>query len=78
MMEEEEARSRQIFDPSRQEFDDRKRRVTDLSACSRVTLPRPVSIQNEAAIEMRTSAQEKFMRSIEIKSETRMESRSQT
>ena len=36
--------------------------MTDLSECSRVTLPRPVSIQNEAAIEMRRENHLKIFR----------------
>ena len=36
-----EAKTRQTFDPEARTYDDRKRRVTDLKECSRVTLPRP-------------------------------------
>ena len=53
MLEEEEARTRQIYDPSKKEYDDRNRRVTDLKECSRVTLPKPLDVKHEAAIEMR-------------------------
>ena len=53
MMDEVEARTRQVYDPEKREFDDRRRRVTDLAECSRVTLPRPLSVKDEAAIEMR-------------------------
>ena len=53
MMEEEEAKSRQIYDPEKKIFDQRKKRVTDLSENNRVTLPRPLGAENEAAIEMR-------------------------
>ena len=45
MIEEEEAKTRQIYDPGRKIFDDRKRRVTDLSECSRVKLSKLLSIQ---------------------------------
>ena len=50
---EEDAKSRQIFDPIEKIYDDRKRRVTDLVECSRVTLPKPLSVKREAQIEMR-------------------------
>ena len=53
MAEEEEARTRQIYDPGKRIYDDRKRRVTDLKECSRVTLPKPLSVKREAAIELR-------------------------
>ena len=51
---------RQIFDPVEKVFDDRKRRVTDLRECSRVTLPRPLKPQEEANIEIRRGAQAKI------------------
>ena len=41
-------------------YDDRKRRVTDLKECAKVTLPKPLPPEYEAAIEMRRSAQEKI------------------
>ena len=50
---EEAAKTRQIFDPIDQVYDERKRRVTDLVECSRVTLPKPISIVREAQIENR-------------------------
>ena len=34
-------------------YDDRKRRVTDLKECSRVTLPKPLPVTEEALIEIR-------------------------
>ena len=37
---EEMARTRQIYDPETNTYDDRKRRVTDLAECSRVILPK--------------------------------------
>ena len=46
MLEEEEARTRQIYDPSKKEYDDRNRRVTDLKECSRVTLPKPLDVKH--------------------------------
>ena len=35
-----EAQNRMIFNPKERTFDSRKRRVTDLKQCSRVTLPK--------------------------------------
>ena len=46
--EEEEAKKRQTFDPINKVYDDRKRRVTDLQECSRVTLPKPLLVTDEA------------------------------
>ena len=51
-IEEEEARTRMTFDPLNKVFDARKRRVTDLAECSRVTLPKPLPTKEEAIIEM--------------------------
>ena len=48
-----DAQCRQIFDPVEKTFDDRKRRVTDLKECSRVTLPKPLKERDEALIEIR-------------------------
>ena len=47
------AQCRQIFDPVEKVFDDRKRRVTDLRECTRVTLPKPMKERDEALIEIR-------------------------
>ena len=52
-VEELDAQCRQIFDPVEKVFDDRKRRVTDLAECSRVTLPKPMKERDEALIEIR-------------------------
>ena len=52
---EEDARSRAVYDPIEKVFDPRKRRVTDLDTCDRVTLPKPLSVVEEAQIEMRRS-----------------------
>ena len=59
-MEKVEARSRQIYDPKTRTYDDQRRRVTDLKECSRVTLPKPLDINNEALIEMRRSTNDKI------------------
>ena len=52
-IEEEEAKSRLTFDPLTKTYDDRRRRVTDLQECSRVTLPKPLPTKYETMIEMR-------------------------
>ena len=52
-MRELEAKSRQIYDPITNTYDDRNRRATDLKECSRVTLPKPISVKREAQIEIR-------------------------
>ena len=59
-MNEEEARTRQIFCPLVKRYDERNRRVTDLVECSRVTLPKPISVEREAQIEMRRMIHEKI------------------
>ena len=50
---EEDARARFTFDPLNKVFDDRKRRVTYLQECSRVTLAKPLPTEHETLIEMR-------------------------
>ena len=57
---EDDAKSRQIFDPIKKIYDDRKRRGTDLVECSRVTLPKPLSIKREAQIEMKREVHNKI------------------
>ena len=57
---EEVARGRQVFDPLSKIYDERKRRVTDLAECSRVTLPKPLSITREAQIETRRELHDKI------------------
>ena len=51
--EEEESRTRRTFDPISRVYDARKRRVTDLKECARVTLPKPLTVTEEAKIELR-------------------------
>ena len=41
---EEEARGRQVFDPVLKKYDERRRRVTDLKECNRITLPKPLHL----------------------------------
>ena len=48
-----EAKTRQVFNPIEKEYDERKRRVTDLRECTRVTLPKPLPAAEEAKIELR-------------------------
>ena len=60
MIEEQEAKSRQTFDPVEKVYDDRKRRVTDLQECSRVTLPKPLPTNEEALLEIRRGIHSKI------------------
>ena len=48
-----EAKTRQIYDAQSKEYDERKRRVTDMQECSRVFLPKPLKVTQEAQLEMR-------------------------
>ena len=50
---EQEARSRQFYDPEENVYDYRKKRVTDIRENARVTLPRPVLEIQEAGIALR-------------------------
>ena len=58
--EEEEALARQTFNPISKEYDDRKRRVTDLAECNRITLPQPLPVEEEALIEIRRNLHSKI------------------
>ena len=51
--EEIEATNRMIYNNKDKILDNRKRRVTDLQECARVTLPRPLGVDEEAKIEVR-------------------------
>ena len=62
-----EARTRQVFNPVEKIYDERRRRVTDLRECSRVTLPKPLPATEEAKIE--------FMINIEMKTAIKMENK---
>ena len=42
LIEEEEAKTRQTYDPWKREYDDKNPRVTYIKDCSRVTLPKPL------------------------------------
>ena len=48
-----EAKNRMIYDPTNKSFDNRRRRVTDLNQCTRVTLPRPLSPEEASRSEVR-------------------------
>ena len=54
-----EAETRQIYNPKSRVFDDRKRKVTDLKECARITLPKAMDTRNEALVEMRRGTTEK-------------------
>ena len=71
------AQARQPYDPVGGVYDDRRRRVTDLKECAKVTLPKPLPPQYEAALEMRRSAQEKiYNKYVETKCNKKGEQRS--
>ena len=57
-----EAKARQVFDPVDKTYDARKRRVTDLQECTRITLPKPLSTQEEVNLEMRRTTQHEIFR----------------
>ena len=48
-----EVRNRMIYDPVMKTFDSRKMRVTDLRQCTRVTLPKPLTSDEESKLEVR-------------------------
>ena len=66
-MEEDDARSRQVFDPEKKNFDYRKKRVTDLKENSRVCLPKPLPAIEEASIELRRENIRRVFREIKAK-----------
>ena len=55
-----EAKTRQVYDPSEKVYDSRRRRVTDLKECARITLPRPLNTQEEAMLETRKRSQKEI------------------
>ena len=59
-MEKQEAMTRTIFDTKARRYDDRKRRVTDLKDCARITLSRPLDIKHESLKEMRRGTNERI------------------
>ena len=42
-----------IYNPKDKEYDSRKRRVTDLKEWARVTLPKPLGVDEESKIDLR-------------------------
>ena len=57
-----EAKNRQVFDPIDKNYDARKRRATDLQECSRITLPKPLSPDEEANLDIRRRTQMEIFR----------------
>ena len=57
---EDEARGRQVFDPSDKKYDARKRKVTDLRECARITLPKPLTAEQEAQLETSRNTQQEI------------------
>ena len=55
-----EAKSRMIYDPKEMVYDSRKRRATDLKECTRITLPKPLSPDEESRIEVRKVTQKEI------------------
>ena len=55
-----DAKSRQVYNPSDQIYDSRRRRVTDLKECSRITLPKPLHTDEEATLEVRRKSQQEI------------------
>ena len=52
-----EAENRMVFDPRERVHDNRKKRATDLRECARVTLPKPLTPEEESRIEVRKRTQ---------------------
>ena len=59
-MEKQEVMTRTIFDTKERRYDDRKRSVTDLKECAKITLARPLDIKHESLIEMRRGTNERI------------------
>ena len=57
-----DARSRQVFNPVEKVYDSRRRRVTDLKECSRITLPKPLHTDEEATMEVRRKSQQEVFK----------------
>ena len=62
-----EAQNRMIFDPKNQIYDSRKRRVTDLKECARITLPKPLTPEEESKLEVRKNTQKEIFEKYRIK-----------
>ena len=61
------AKNRMVFNPSEKTFDCRKRRVTDLKECARITLPGPLSPDEESKIEVRKRTHKEIFNKYRIK-----------
>ena len=72
-MDEQDAKSRLTFDPVDKIYDDRKRWVTDLKECSRVTLP----TKDETLVEMRRDIHTRIFQHLQIR-KMRQEWRAET
>ena len=57
-----EAKERQVYNPETKEYDERRWRVTDMPECSRIHLPKPLEVKQEAEIEMRRDAHARVCR----------------
>ena len=52
-----EAENRMVFDPINKTHDSRKKRATDIRECTRITLPKPLTPDEESRIEVRKRTQ---------------------
>ena len=55
-----DAKARQVFDAVDKKYDARRKRATDLKECARITLPKPLSTDQEALLEMRKNTQKRI------------------
>ena len=62
-----DAKARMAFDPKRKVYDSRKKRVTDMKECSRITLPKPLTPEEESRIEVRKRTQIEVNENFRIK-----------
>ena len=60
------AQARMIYDPCNKVFDVRRRRVTDLKECSRITLPKPLDAEDESKIEVRKRTQKEIFEKFRV------------
>ena len=61
------AKNRMIYDPKTKTFDNRKRRVTDLQQCARITLPKPLTPEEESKLEVRKRIQKETYEKYRVK-----------
>ena len=52
-----DSKTRMVFDPKEKVFDNRKRRVTDIRECTRITLAQPPDPEEESRIDVRKRTQ---------------------